>query len=63
MLKFLGFIIDTRDGVVWMSESKIECILLLGRELLKEGGRVKVRDVAVFAGVVMSVHSCSLHFD
>lgn len=55
IVEFLGFIIDTREGMVRVSESKVERILQLGQKLLGERGRVRVRDVAVFAGVVMSV--------
>jgi hypothetical protein len=51
----LGFIINIREGVVRVTERKIERILEAGQILLSKRERVKVCDVASFTGLIISV--------
>ena len=46
---------DTGKGEIRVKEERLEEIRDLGRRLVEERGRVRVRDVAAFAGKIMSV--------
>ena len=46
---------DTGKGEVRVSEERLEEVRVIGRELVREQGRVRVRDVASFAGKLMSI--------
>ena len=54
-LEFLGFLVDTGKGEIRVKKERLEEIRDLGKRLVKERSRVHVRDMAAFAGKIMSV--------
>ena len=54
-VNFLGFVVDTGKGEVRVSEERLEEVRVVGRELVREQERVKVRDVVSFVGKLMSI--------
>ena len=46
---------DTGKGEVRVSEERLEEVRVIGRELVREQERVRVRDMASFVGKLMSI--------